>query len=117
MNSTIKERCDGMCAILDFHKGRDIAVVDLSGQTVVADCFIIAHGATVQQVKAMADYLDEEMAKTGLCPIRTEGYTDGRWVVLDYGDIIVHLFRKEEREYFSLERLWENGGNIVYYAK
>ena len=60
----------------------------------------------------MADYLEEGMDKLQLRPIRKEGYADGKWIVLDYGDIIVHLFRKEERDYFALERLWNNGRNL-----
>lgn len=86
--------------------------MDLSEQSVIADYFVIADGATAQQVKSMADYLEEGMDKLQLRPIRKEGYADGKWIVLDYGDIIVHLFRKEERDYFALERLWNNGRNL-----
>ena len=84
----------------------------MSEQSVIADYFVIADGATAQQVKSMADYLEEGMDKLQLRPIRREGYADGKWIVLDYGDIIVHLFRKEERDYFALERLWNNGRNL-----
>ena len=86
--------------------------MNLSEQSVIADYFVIADGATAQQVKSMADYLEEGMDKLQLRPIRKEGYADGKWIVLDYGDIIVHLFRKEERDYFALERLWNNGRNL-----
>ena len=86
--------------------------MDLAEQSVIADYFVIADGATAQQVKSMADYLEEGMDKLQLRPIRKEGYADGKWIVLDYGDIIVHLFRKEERDYFALERLWNNGRNL-----
>lgn len=112
MNTDIKKQLDSICNILDFHKGHAITTVDLSEQSVIADYFVIADGATAQQVKSMADYLEEGMDKLQLRPIRKEGYADGKWVVLDYGDIIVHLFRKEERDYFALERLWNNGRNL-----
>lgn len=112
MNTDIKKQLDSICDILDFHKGHAITTVDLSEQSVIADYFVIADGATAQQVKSMADYLEEGMDKLQLRPIRKEGYADGKWIVLDYGDIIVHLFRKEERDYFALERLWNNGRNL-----
>ncbi len=100
--------------ILDFHKGEKIAVIDIRNQTVIADRFVIAHGNTVQQVKSMADYLDEDLAKCDIKHNGIDGYNEGKWVVIDYGDVIVHLFRKEEREYYDLERLWDNGRNIEY---
>ena len=112
MNTDIKKQLDSICNILDFHKGHAITTVDLSEQSVIADYFVIADGATAQQVKSMADYLEEGMDKLQLRPIRKEGCADGKWIVLDYGDIIVHLFRKEERDYFALERLWNNGRNL-----
>ena len=112
MNTDIKKQLDSICNILDFHKGHAITTVDLSEQSVIADYFVIADGATAQQVKSMADYLEEGMDKLQLRPIRKEGYADGKWIVLYYGDIIVHLFRKEERDYFALERLWNNGRNL-----
>lgn len=112
MNTDIKKQLDSICNILDFHKGHAITTVDLSEQSVIADYFVIADGATAQQVKSMADYLEKGMDKLQLRPIRKEGYADGKWIVLDYGDIIVHLFRKEERDYFALERLWNTGRNL-----
>ena len=89
MNTDIKKQLDSICNILDFHKGHAITTVDLAEQSVIADYFVIADGATAQQVKSMADYLEEGMDKLQLRPIRKEGYADGKWIVLDYGDIIV----------------------------
>ena len=105
MNSTadIKELVKNIVNIIDFHKGNKIAIVDLDKQTVIADYFVIAQGDTSQQIKSLADYLDEDLKKIG---IMHNG--------IDYGDIIVHLFRKEERDYYNLERLWETGRNITY---
>lgn len=114
MNKDSLKKVNEMCEILDFHKGNKIAYIDLSAQTVIADYFIIAHGLSAQQTKSLADYLDKDMSEKGIEPLRRDGYAEGLWIVLDYGDIIVHLFRKEEREYFDLERLWENGENVVY---
>lgn len=116
MNSTadIKELVKNIVNIIDFHKGNKIAIVDLDKQTVIADYFVIAQGDTSQQIKSLADYLDEDLKKIGIMHNGIDGYNEGKWIVMDYGDIIVHLFRKEERDYYNLERLWETGRNITY---
>ena len=109
---TQNEALELIVKTLDSKKAEDIKVIKIKELSVLADYFVIADGATAQQVKSMADYLEEGMDKLQLRPIRKEGYADGKWIVLDYGDIIVHLFRKEERDYFALERLWNNGRNL-----
>lgn len=92
-------------------KGRDIIVLDVRKLTVICDYMVIATGRTVNQVTAMADDVDDRMADMGLNLRRTEGQQDGRWVVLDYGHIMVHLFHQDDRAYYNLERLWEDGTN------
>ena len=72
---------------------------------------IIASGRTAAQVKALADEVDEKMAEAGWNLRRSEGATEGRWIVMDYGSILVHIFHQEERAYYNLERLWEDGSN------
>lgn len=110
----IKDVVNKIVKIIDFHKGNKIAVVDLEHQTVIADYFIIAQGESLQQVKSLCDYVDEDLKKIDLQHNGIDGYNEGKWIVMDYGDIIVHLFRKEERDYYNLERLWETGRNITY---
>ena len=92
-------------------KGRDIVALDVQKLTVICDYMVIATGRNANQVKAMADDVDDRMAELGLNLCRTEGQQDGRWVVLDYGHIMVHLFHQDDRAYYNLERLWEDGTN------
>jgi len=92
-------------------KGRDIIALDVQGLTVICDYMVIASGRSASQVKALADEVDERMAELGLPLRRTEGTNEGRWVILDYGHIMVHIFHPEERQFYNLERLWEDGNN------
>lgn len=92
-------------------KGRDIIALDVSKLTVICDYMVIASGRSAAQVKALADEADDRMARLGVPLRRTEGQNKARWIVLDYGHILVHLFHQEERAYYNLERLWEDGSN------
>ncbi len=92
-------------------KGRDIVALDVRQLTVICDYMVIGTGRSANQVKAMADDVDDRMAELGLSLRRTEGQQDGRWIVLDYGHIMVHLFHQDDRAYYNLERLWEDGTN------
>ena len=93
------------------NKANDIVALDVSGLTVICDWMVIASGRNANQVKALADDVDEKAAELGLNLRRTEGQNEGRWVILDYGHIIVHIFHQEERDFYNLERLWEDGQN------
>ena len=93
------------------NKASDIVALDVSGLTVICDWMVIASGRNANQVKALADDVDEKAAELGLNLRRTEGQNEGRWVILDYGHIIVHVFHQEERAFYNLERLWEDGQN------
>lgn len=97
--------------VLYNNKARDIVALDVMNLTVICDWMIIASGRTANQVKALADDVDEKAAELGLDLRRSEGQTEGRWVILDYGHIIVHVFHQEERAFYNLERLWEDGSN------
>lgn len=113
MNNS-NELIDKITKILDFHKGDKIATVNIREQSVIADYFVIAQGYTAQQVKSLADYLEEELKQCDILHNGLDGYNEGKWIVLDYGDVIVHLFKKEEREYYDIERLWDNGNNVKF---
>ena len=91
---------------LDKHKATNICVLDVAGITSIADHFVLASGGSANQVRSLSDYLEEELAKIGIHPKRMEGYNTGDWITLDYGDMLVHLFRREVREFYDLERLW-----------
>lgn len=92
-------------------KARDIIALDVSSLTVICDYMLIATGRSVPQVHALSDEVDDVAAQLGLTLRRMEGQNEGRWVVLDFGNILVHIFHAEERAYYNLERLWEDGQN------
>lgn len=87
-------------------KGEDILLLDVRGLTLIADYFLLVTGKNRVHVRALSDAVEEEARKVGRRARRTEGLDEGRWVLLDYGDVIVHLFTEEERAYYQLERLW-----------
>lgn len=97
--------------VLYNNKARDIIALDVRSLTVICDWMIIASGRTANQVKALADDVDEKAAELGLDIRRVEGQSEGRWIIQDYGHIIVHVFHQEERAFYNLERLWEDGQN------
>ena len=97
---------------LDEKKGEDIRIIDIAGISVLADYFIIANGSSESQVQAMVYNVEEEMHKAGYSLKQREGYGSGNWVLLDFGDVIVHVFDKENRLFYDLERIWRDGKNI-----
>ena len=105
------EKVYEMARVLDSRKAEDILLIDVKGVTIIADAFVIASGRSTTHVKTLADELEEAMAKAGVQKLRMEGYQEGRWIVLDYGEILVHLFHKDEREYYGIERLWKGADN------
>ncbi len=115
MKDTIKEQALGLCEILYNKKALDIMAIHVGDKTIIADWFVIASGRAVPQIKALCDEVDEKCGALGLEVRRREGYGDGRWIVLDFGDILLHIFHPEERRYYSVERLWnEDNGAILY---
>ncbi len=96
---------------LDDKRAKDIVVLKVDEMTVLTDYMVIATGRSVPQVKALADNVEEELAKQDAFAKRREGYAEGRWCVLDYGDVMVHIFHEQDREYYQLERLWADGTN------
>lgn len=96
---------------IDDKKAYNIAALNVSHLTVLCDYMVLASGRSTTQVSAIADALDEKMTELGIPAQRIEGMREARWIVMDYGNIIVHIFHQEEREYYNLERLWEDGSN------
>ncbi len=92
---------------LDNDKAEDIELIDLKGQSALADYMVIASGRSSRQVVATAEKLKEKLHLNGLKTVRTEGMAQGNWVVVDAGDIIVHLFRPEVREFYNIEKMWK----------
>jgi ribosome-associated protein len=89
----------------------------VADKTIVADWFVVCSGRVVSQVKALADELEEKAEGLGLALRRIEGYRDGKWIVLDYADILVHIFYPEERKYYNMERLWDEDDCAVRYSE
>jgi ribosome-associated protein len=96
-------------AALDEKLAEDIIIIDISQVSVIADYFLIANGKNINQVQALVDNVSEQMAKAGYTCKQTEGYQSANWVLLDYQDIIVHVFSKEDREFYNLEHNWKDG--------
>lgn len=94
---------------LEDKKGEDIKMIDISEISVLADYFIIANGTSDSQVRALVDNVEEQLGKAGFEARQREGYGSGSWVLLDFGDVIVHIFDKENRLFYDLERIWRDG--------
>ena len=86
----------------------DIVILDVSDQLVITDCFVLASAPNDRQVRSVVDAVEERLRQLGTKPVRREGEREGRWVLLDYVDIVVHVQHSEERTYYSLERLWKD---------
>ena len=97
---------------LSDKKGEDIKIIDITGISVLADYFIIANGSSDSQVNALVDNVEEELHKAGFGLKQREGQASASWVLLDFGDIIVHVLDKENRLFYDLERIWKDGRDI-----
>lgn len=95
-------------------KATDIVLLDLQGVSAIADYFVICTGANPRQIRAIATAIDEKLSERGLPAFRREGVADSGWLVLDYGDVLVHIFGPKEREYYRLERLWSSAKTVIY---
>lgn len=102
-----------LAQLLYDRKAQDIVALNVSHLTVLCDHMVIASGRTDNQVSSLSDAVDEMMAKAGVALRRSEGRREGRWVILDYGHLIVHLFHRDERAFYGLDRLWNDGTNAM----
>ena len=94
---------------LEEKKAEDIRIIDISRISTIADYFIIANGTNRNQVQALADNVGEDCHKAGYALHQTEGYNSANWILMDYSDVIVHIFSKEDRLFYDLERIWRDG--------
>lgn len=95
-------------------KAQDIVVLDVSDRLVITDCFVIASAPNERQVQAIVDNVEEKMLAAGTKPVRREGAREGRWVLLDFVDVVVHVQHNEERSFYGLERLWKDCPRIDF---
>ncbi len=92
----------------------DVVLIDVSERLVITDIFVIATGSNERQVEAIVDEVEEKLRRAGTKPLRREGRRDGRWVLLDYADVVVHVQHAEERVFYALERLWKDCPTIPF---
>ncbi|MDO5076111.1 ribosome silencing factor [Corynebacterium sp.] len=92
----------------DDKRGTDIAVIDVSDNLVITDCFVIISADNERHLGSIVDEVEDKLRELGAKPVRREGVREGRWALLDYSDIVVHVQRNEEREFYALDRLWRD---------
>lgn len=109
----MKELAQTIAGFIYEKKGQNIVALDVTSMTVITDYMVIASGRNAVQVKALADEVENRLAQQGIEPVRKEGQQEGRWIVLDYGTVLVHLFHAEEREFYRLDKLWEGDNNRI----
>ena len=115
MTQYAREMTDKICGILDAHSARNITTLDVAEATILAESFVLCSGTTAAHLKALSDYVEKALMEEGTALLRTDGYREGEWIVLDYGTVLVHLFREETRAFYNLERLWGVGDNEQTY--
>ena len=107
MNS--KETAKLAIAALEDKKAEEIKTIDISEVSVIADYFIIANGTNRSQIQALSDHVEETLGRAGVPLRQIEGYQNANWVLLDFHDVIIHIFDKENRLFYDLERIWRDG--------
>ena len=107
-----KEMAKIAVSALEEKKAKDLKLLDISDVSVLADYFIIASGSNYNQVQAMADEVEEKLGQAGYTPRQVEGYQTANWILMDYQDIIIHIFDEENRLFYDQERIWRDG-NLV----
>lgn len=104
-----KDLVDKIMEAMQAKKANNIDIIDIHNITIIADYFVICSGTSNTHIKAIADEIEFKLSEMGIEPYHKEGYDTARWILLDYADVIVHVFHYEDREFFNLERLWSDG--------
>lgn len=112
LETKIKEMALLAVQALEDKKAEDVCVIDISEVSIVADYFIIAGGNNKSQIQALSDAVEEKLGKAGYPLRQIEGYQNANWVLLDFGDIIIHIFDRENRLFYDLERIWQDGKKV-----
>jgi len=114
----VSDRAMEIAGILDAKKAQEIVILKVGGMTIISDYFVVASAGSVTHVQTLAEDLQMKMfEKLGEKPARVEGERQGRWIVIDYGDVLVHLFHKEERDFYQIERLWKTEDNYYDFTQ
>lgn len=115
---TSLEKAKKIASILDEKKGRGVSILKVREETVITDYFVIATATSSTHLKALCDEVEYQLKENdGICANRTEGYQGGGWILVDFGDVIVHIFDAESRDFFNLEKLWAAAERIEFEAK
>lgn len=112
---TSTELKDKICEIIDDKKGRDITILKVDHLSMLADYFVVCTAGSSTQLRAISEEVMDKMEDLGERPVRNEGTRDGKWAIVDFGEVIVHVFNDETRLFYSLEKLWSDGSNIEKY--
>lgn len=108
MEMNISKQVDALKELLEGKKAEEVVDIHVGDRTIIADYFVICTGHSTTHVKALCDEVEEQLDTLGLDLRRTEGYPEGRWIVMDFASIILHIFCPEERQYYNMERLWRD---------
>ena len=105
-NASPRELAEAIAEVLDFKKGKDIKVICVEGKTEIADYFVLCTGNTGTQIRALADETEYKIGLRGVTPYQVEGRDNNTWLLVDYSNVIVHIFHREAREFYNLEKLY-----------
>ena len=103
-----------ICKAASNKKASEVIIMDMRGVMFSTDYFVVCSAQTATQVRAIADNIEEELDKEEIHYSHREGYREGEWILLDYGDVVAHIFKEENRQYYSLEQLWSEAKITVY---
>ncbi|GBC79749.1 Ribosomal silencing factor RsfS [bacterium HR09] len=113
MDAEIFSRLQKVVAAMEAKKAYHLLALDVSGKTSIADAFVLCSVASSRQAQAVADEVDRVLAQAGVHALSVEGYLHGTWILMDYGDFVLHIFQEDRREYYGLERLWGDAPDIT----
>lgn len=112
MSDNSNRMLKAIISAIEDKKGEDIKVIDISNVSVIADYFVIANGNNINQNQIIADEIEERMHKEGFSLKQVEGYDSANWILMDFNDVIIHIFNKENRLFYDLERIWADGKTV-----
>ncbi|OPX42834.1 ribosomal silencing factor RsfS [Ruminiclostridium hungatei] len=104
-----KKLVEKIVALMEEKKARDISIINIESITEIADYFVICSGTSTTHIKSIADEVEFKLGEAGLQTYHKEGYDTARWILLDYADVVIHVFHQEDRGFYNLERLWSDG--------
>lgn len=111
-----KDLATKIAEVLDNKGATDIQILEVGHLTSITDFFVVASGRNIQHVHTLADDLEDQLAEQDILPRRKEGGNNAKWIVLDYAHVIVHIFHPDERAYYNIERLWQDGSNELPFS-